>query len=114
LATLPEDLDRYRRDGFAIVTESEVERLGEWIRQLEPQVPRFNDWVLPGATPCSAALDFARSVCRRAERRAWALKDRGALGNPNAVVYLNRLADFLWIQARWIESRHSPNRPGMV
>jgi len=58
------------------------------------------EWVIPGATPTSAALDFARTTCRRAERKVAALKD------PNVEIlrYLNRLSDLCWILARVIEA----------
>jgi cob(I)alamin adenosyltransferase len=55
--------------------------------------------VLPGGTPSAAAFDLARTVCRRAERRAVAL-DRVESLAPNAVRYLNRLSDLLFVLAR--------------
>jgi cob(I)alamin adenosyltransferase len=47
----------------------------------------------------------ARTVCRRAERSAWELKDTGETVNPEIVIYLNRLSDLLWLFARKAESR---------
>jgi cob(I)alamin adenosyltransferase len=55
---------------------------------------------MPGDTPLAAALDLARTVCRRAERRVCALDAGQQLRNPEIIVYLNRLADVLWLMAR--------------
>jgi cob(I)alamin adenosyltransferase len=55
---------------------------------------------MPGDTPLAAALDLARTVCRRAERRVCALQDADQLRNDEIIVYLNRLADVLWLMAR--------------
>ena len=59
---------------------------------LEP----LHSFVIPGGTPAAAHLHLARTVCRRAERRAIAVDD----GNPEVVRYLNRLSDLLFILAR--------------
>jgi cob(I)alamin adenosyltransferase len=53
----------------------------------------------------AAALDVARSTCRRAERRVLALRQEGELRNHEIVVYLNRLSDALWLLARWAETK---------
>jgi cob(I)alamin adenosyltransferase len=60
---------------------------------------------MPGANTGSAALDLARTVCRRAERRACGLQDADQLDNPEIVTYLNRLSDLLWLLARWAEAK---------
>jgi cob(I)alamin adenosyltransferase len=52
----------------------------------------------------SAALDVARTICRRAERSVCALREAQQLQNPEIVVYLNRLSDLLWLFARWVET----------
>jgi cob(I)alamin adenosyltransferase len=53
----------------------------------------------------SAALDVARTICRRAERQVCALRETNGLPNAETLVYLNRLSDLLWLMARWVESR---------
>ena len=58
---------------------------------------------IPGASLDAAALDFARAVCRRAERHVCALQDAGQIRNPELVIYLNRLSDLLWLLARQAE-----------
>jgi len=55
---------------------------------------------MPGATPLGAALDFARTVCRRAERRVLMLREQQSSLNPEIVRYLNRLSDVCCIWAR--------------
>lgn len=100
LSTLPEDRQRYAKDGFQIVDSKMVDRVGSVIVELEKDKSLYpKDWVIPGKSPVSAALDLARTICRRAERLVAALKD------PNAEIlrYLNRLSDFCWILARFTE-----------
>lgn len=99
LATLDEDMPRYIKDGFAVISAESVARLDQLAAKLEAETPPFKDWVMPGANPASAALDFARTVCRRAERDVCGLEVR----NAQIVVYLNRLSDVLWMMARWME-----------
>jgi cob(I)alamin adenosyltransferase len=60
--------------------------------------------VLPGGTPCAAALHFARTVTRRAERLVTALGRRETI-NPAALKYLNRLSDHLFVLSRWVNER---------
>jgi len=100
LATLEEDMPRYLKDGYAVITAEAVARLDKLAQQLESEIPPFKDWVMPGANPASAALDFARTSCRRAERDVCALREAGLVRNALIVVYLNRLSDVLWLMAR--------------
>jgi cob(I)alamin adenosyltransferase len=67
------------------------------------------DWSLPGGAPDAAALDVARTVCRRAERLATALVEAGVIQNPNILAYLNRLSDVLWLFGRLVEARSGIN-----
>lgn len=101
LATDAVDLGRYRADGFRPVTAELTGRLDGVVASVESRLGTFKDWVMPGGTATGAALDLARTVCRRAERRVCALLDTDQLRNPEIVVYLNRLADTLWLLARF-------------
>ena len=103
LATAVEDLPRYVKDGYSRVTPAMTATLEKWVAELEAANVSFKGWATPGANTGSAALDLARTVCRRAERRACALQDTGQLDNPEIVTYLNRLSDLLWLLARWAE-----------
>ena len=71
---------------------------------IERQHITFKGWATPGASVHSAALDVARTVCRRAERRVVQLHEAGQLNNAEIIIYLNRLADLLWLFARWVET----------
>lgn len=105
LATAPEDLSRYLKDGFSQLSSDKTAMLEELVAQIEPQIS-LKDWAMPGNTLHGAALDSARVICRRAERRVCSLQEAGELGNGEIVVYLNRLADLLWLLARWVELKH--------
>lgn len=105
LATLPEDMPRYVKDGFAVLNNEMTRRLDTIVKEIEAQNVSFKDWATPGATHGSAALDVARTTCRRAERHVCALQDDGQLKNAEILVYLNRLSDVLWLMARWAEAR---------
>jgi len=111
LATLPSDLPRYVKDGFPILTNEMTRRLDAIVKEIEAQNVSFKDWATPGATYGSAALDVARTTCRRAERSVCALHESGELSNAEILVYLNRLSDALWLMARWVEQRDRGNRP---
>ena len=105
LALLPEDLPRYRKDGYAEFTPNLIQKLDELASAIEAQKIYFKGWATPGATENSAALDVARTICRRAERRACALQEAGEPGTEHIIIYLNRLSDVLWLLARWVESQ---------
>ncbi len=68
----------------------------------EIELPR--EFIIPGGSPASAALDLARTTLRRAERRAVALADAGRLDSPEVLRYLNRASDFLFMIARLADS----------
>jgi len=104
IATAPEDLDRYAREGFTVVTPAMTARLDELVKYLEAQKISFKGWATPGATPLAAALDLARTACRRSERRVCAIRETGESVNAEIITYLNRLSDVLWLLARWVET----------
>ncbi len=105
LATDTGDLDRYAKDGFKLVTAGLTDKLDRLVREIEAHNISFKGWATPGASLHSAALDLARTACRRAERRACALQETDQLRNPEIIVYLNRLSDTLWLMARWVETK---------
>jgi cob(I)alamin adenosyltransferase len=100
-----EDLPRYVKDGYSLVTPAMTATLDALVREIEAQNISFKGWATPGATPPSAALDLARTICRRAERRVCGLKETGELKNAEIIIYLNRLSDLLWLFARWVEMK---------
>lgn len=100
LATLPEDLPRYVKDGYPVVASELTAILEKWVAELEARNVGFHGWATPGSSPQSAGLDLARAVCRRAERRVCGLHETGQLHNAEIMIYLNRLSDLLWLLAR--------------
>jgi cob(I)alamin adenosyltransferase len=83
------------------VTEPYIERLEGWCDDFNGQLAKLDSFILPGGTRGAALLHVARTVCRRAERRAWALHDTEPdRTNPLAAKYLNRLSDLLFILSR--------------
>lgn len=105
LATLVEDRDRYVKDGYKLVESGMTTVLDGLVKEIEAQKISFTGWATPGETRPAAALDVARTVCRRAERHVCGLHEARELENPEIIVYLNRLSDVLWLLARWEESR---------
>lgn len=99
LATNPAERDRLEPE-VSLVTKAMVERLETWIDELVLAHPLPTMFVVPGANPISASLDTARSVARRAERRAVELRETGAEVNEEVLRYLNRLSDLLFVLAR--------------
>jgi cob(I)alamin adenosyltransferase len=105
LCVQPEDLPRYARDGYSLVMPAMTAKLDVLVREIEGQKVNLKGWATPGGTAASAALDLARTICRRAERRVCGLKESGGLKNAEIIIYLNRLSDLLWLLARWVETK---------
>jgi cob(I)alamin adenosyltransferase len=82
------------------VTPAQVEWAEQQIDQYNDGMKPLTSFVLPGGTPLAAALHIARTVVRRAERQAVELMGKEPDVNPNAVIYLNRLSDLLFVMAR--------------
>lgn len=85
---------------FVTTGPHEVDRLDGLIEELEAGMAMPEGFILPGAMPSSAALDLARSVVRRAERRCVSLEKAGGLANPEVRRWLNRLSLLLFVLAR--------------
>ena len=87
----PKDVPRIRL-GDVTRIEQEIDRLTE-------QLPPMRTFILPGGSRAGAALHLCRTVCRRAERKLVALADLETV-SPEALAYLNRLSDLLFVMAR--------------
>ncbi len=105
VGVLTADLPRYAKGGFTLVTPELTAKLDVLVKEIEAQNVSFKDWATPGATQHSAALDVARTTCRRAERRVFDLQAAGELQNTEILIFLNRLSDLLWLFARWVETQ---------
>lgn len=112
LATLPEDVHPKQ----ARITEAEVTQLETEMDRMNEDLPPLRSFVLPGGSRLNAELHICRTVCRRAERICVALA-RGDSIPSEAVRYLNRLSDALFVWSRWAshitgaaETLWEPNR----
>lgn len=86
------------------ITAEHVERLEREIDEMEEDLPPLKHFILPGGAPGGAALHVARTVARRAERHTVELGKKEEI-NDHAARYLNRLSDFLFVFARWVNHR---------
>ncbi len=96
LATKPEDVHPKQ----ARITDAEIAQLEKEIDTMNEDLPGLRSFVLPGGTRLNAELHVARTVCRRAERLLVALGREEQIP-PEAVKYLNRLSDALFVWSRW-------------
>lgn len=111
IAVLPQDRDRYRNSGQPLVTPAMVGALTELVYDLEKNHRiLFAKWATPGETLGAAALDMARTVCRRAERGVIRLREIDPELNVEIPRYLNRLSDLCWLWARWVETRETETK----
>jgi cob(I)alamin adenosyltransferase len=93
------------RKTFARTSARDVKGLETITAELEDAVKMPDGFVLPGSTPASGALDLARAIVRRAERRTLALKALDGVTNPQVLRWLNRLSLLLFVLARYEEGR---------
>lgn len=99
-APLPEDESAVEAPGSRLrITDKYITRLEQWIDRWNESLAPLESFILPGGTPAAATLHWARTVCRRAESTAVELAEAERL-NPQLLVYLNRLSDYLFITAR--------------
>jgi cob(I)alamin adenosyltransferase len=106
LATAPGAVDR-QKAGESRVSAEMVTSLDELLAETEAAIELPREFVVPGETRLSAALELARTIVRRAERRAVAIRRSEPLPDDQLVPYLNRLADLLWVFARAAEQAES-------
>jgi cob(I)alamin adenosyltransferase len=90
--------------GHRVITAAHVERLEGRLDGFNEGLPPLKDFILPGGGAAAAACHLARTVCRRAERRCWSLARTEQVA-PDALKYLNRLSDLLFVVAR-VLARH--------
>jgi ATP:cob(I)alamin adenosyltransferase len=86
-------------DGFDAQHTQDLET---WINEMTEALPELTSFILPTGAPAAAHLHVARTVCRRAERRIVPLVIDEQTCDPNAMKYLNRLSDFFFVAARWV------------
>lgn len=91
-------------EGVSKVSPDMTQRLEHDIDELLDEHPIPNEFILPGETASSAALDLARTVVRRAEREAVALDRADGIPDPEIMRYVNRVSDLLYALARYEEA----------
>jgi cob(I)alamin adenosyltransferase len=101
---------RYAQSKFPKLEASALARVDAGVADLEARGLKFDGWATPGANPAAAALDVARTVARRAERRLHALPAQGRPVRPLVANYVNRVADLLWLLARAAENEGAQTR----
>lgn len=104
MAELATPSENYEKLGYRM-TEEHVAHLEEVSAALKEGVEIGNRFIIPGDTPDGAALDLARTVIRRAERKAVKLLHDGVIGNKEVIRYLNRASDLAFVLARYVEAR---------
>jgi cob(I)alamin adenosyltransferase len=102
LAANPTAWDRLQ-DGTTRVSAAMVSGVEAVLADYEARIAFPKEFVVAGETRTSAALELARTIVRRAERRAVTLDRAGLVPGPHLLAYLNRLADLLWVLARAAE-----------
>ncbi len=85
--------------GHVMILKEHVDRLETELDGFNEDLPPLKEFILPGGGPAAAACHLARAICRRAERRCWSLA-RAESVSPEALKYLNRLSDLLFVMAR--------------
>jgi len=83
---------------------SRTEALERHIDQMEAALQPLKNFILPQGAPCAGFIHMARAVCRRAERRMVQLAGQETV-DPALLAYMNRLSDFLFVLARWVNHR---------
>lgn len=91
IATLEEDFAKLKNT----ISEKDIKYIEEQILNLE-KYNDINNWFIPGEDVSSSYLEMARTIARRLERNLWKIKHY----NPHTKVYINRLSDYLWLQAQ--------------
>ena len=104
--------DRWER--MPLIGADEVAALERAIDEAEPDLAPLDTFVLPGGSPAGAFLHLARTICRRGERRLLTLRNADESVSIQALHYLNRLSDALFVWSRWIndelgEAEHTWN-----
>jgi cob(I)alamin adenosyltransferase len=89
--------------GSTVITADRVDTLEQRLDKQNANLAPLKEFILPGGSPAAAACHHARTVCRRAERRAHSLSKSETI-NPASLKYLNRLSDLLFVMARHINS----------
>ncbi|MDE0041117.1 MAG: cob(I)yrinic acid a,c-diamide adenosyltransferase [Candidatus Poribacteria bacterium] len=103
-------LDSHAKSNQLRISEDFVGALENDIDRLENELAPLRNFILPGGSVAGSTLHLARTVCRRSERTVVMLADSESI-NPAILPYLNRLSDFLFVLARFVNSRLGQPEP---
>jgi cob(I)alamin adenosyltransferase len=106
LFTLGADLAAPQNVAVPRITQALIDELEQSMESFMEELPPLEEFILPGGGPAGATLHLARTIARRAERAVVALAEIEEV-NPLAVIYLNRLSDFLFVLARIANRRQA-------
>lgn len=109
VAATPENAARFRS-----IDPQRVSWLEDQIMAIETQVKPTNEFIVPGDTPAGAALDLARAIVRRAERRVTTLHLDGKIENPELLRYLNRLSSLCFVLELWENQQAGKEKPTLA
>ncbi|MFC2170851.1 cob(I)yrinic acid a,c-diamide adenosyltransferase [Calditrichota bacterium] len=96
-----EIIDIDKSDKVPRIKSDDSIKLERKIDIMDNELPELMHFILPGGSPVGAMIHIARTVCRRAERLLVQVSDDYGGTNPQALIYLNRLSDYLFTLARW-------------
>lgn len=83
------------------LTQDNISKMESWIDDMDEQLPKLNNFIIPGGCKASAKANMARTVCRRAERRILQLAAEEEI-NILVISYINRLSDYLFVIGRYL------------
>mgnify|MGYP000045068958 FL=1 len=89
-------------DGVKGLADADIQLLETSIDAMDAVVPPLNQFILPGGAHAAAHAHIARSLCRQAERRIVGVAEAGEFVHPIILNYMNRLSDYLFMLARYI------------
>ena len=99
----PREGEEFEANGIGDGFDSQhIDALESWINQMTEDLPELTSFILPTGAIAAAHLHTARTVCRRTERRVVPLVMDDQTCDPNALKYLNRLSDYFFVAARWV------------
>lgn len=87
------------------ITESDISFLENEIDRIDDILPKHQKFILPGGTQSASVSHIARTVCRRAERIMVSLPTDTCISQSEAIAYINRLSDYLFVLARYINHK---------
>lgn len=107
-ADLASPLSNRKNKDVPRISEADSRFLEELIDKLDSEIKPLRSFILPGGSLLSAQIHFARTVCRRAERLVVQISKKEKTGTQ-PIIYLNRLSDFLFVLARWVNHLQNEN-----